>query len=133
MLKVVRLLERASSATAALALLVMIVVSVSNALGRTWLGWSIPSASEISSQWLLPVIVLLAIPGAQVVTSTGSGSTLVISGPTPEDLSDPTSANHDHGAAPAPGTAQDHACAGRRLRPQKRRISGRFRVTITRR
>ena len=32
--------------------------------------------------------------------STGSGSTLVISGPTPEDLSDPTSANHDHGAAP---------------------------------
>ncbi len=42
-----------------------------------------------------------AIPGAQVVTSSGSGSTLVISGPTPEDLSDPTSANHDHGAAPA--------------------------------
>lgn len=41
-----------------------------------------------------------AIPGAQVVTSVGSGSTLVISGPTPEDLSDPTSANHDHGAAP---------------------------------
>lgn len=41
-----------------------------------------------------------AIPGAQVVTSAGSGSTLVISGPTPEDLSDPTSANHDHGAAP---------------------------------
>ena len=41
-----------------------------------------------------------AIPGAQVVTSIGSGSTLVISGPTPEDLSDPTSANHDHGAAP---------------------------------
>ena len=42
-----------------------------------------------------------AIPGAQVVTSVGSGSTLVISGPTPEDRSDPTSANHEHGAAPA--------------------------------
>ena len=41
-----------------------------------------------------------AIPGAQVVTSVGSGSTLVVSGPTPEDRSDPTSANHEHGAAP---------------------------------
>jgi hypothetical protein len=41
-----------------------------------------------------------AIPGAQVVSSVGSGSTLVISGPTPEDLSDPTSVNHEHGAAP---------------------------------
>lgn len=38
-------------------------------------------------------------PGVQVVTSAGSGSTLVISGPTPEDLSDPTSINHEHGAA----------------------------------
>jgi len=47
-----------------------------------------------------PQRLAAAIPGAQVVTSTGSGSTLVISGPTPEDLSDPTSANHDHGAAP---------------------------------
>ena len=41
-----------------------------------------------------------AIPGAQVVTSVGTGSTLVVSGPTPEDLSDPMSANHEHGAAP---------------------------------
>lgn len=41
-----------------------------------------------------------AISGAQVVTSVGSGSTLVVSGPTPEDLSDPSSANHEHGAAP---------------------------------
>ena len=41
-----------------------------------------------------------AIPGAQVLTSVGSGSTLVVSGPTPEDKSDPTSANHEHGAAP---------------------------------
>ncbi|MGI8810504.1 MAG: alpha/beta hydrolase [Acidimicrobiales bacterium] len=41
-----------------------------------------------------------AVPGAQVVNSVGTGSTLVVSGPTPEDLSDPTSANHDHGAGP---------------------------------
>lgn len=47
-----------------------------------------------------PQRLATAIAGAQVVTSTGSGSTLVISGPTPEDLSDPTSANHDHGAGP---------------------------------
>jgi pimeloyl-ACP methyl ester carboxylesterase len=55
-----------------------------------------------------------AIPGAQVVTSTGSGSTLVISGPTPEDLSDPTSANHDHGAAaPVAPTNRDAATLDR--------------------
>lgn len=47
-----------------------------------------------------PQALAAAIAGAQVVTSTGSGSTLVISGPTPEDLSDPTHVNHDHGAAP---------------------------------
>ena len=47
-----------------------------------------------------PQRLAAAIPGAQVVTSTGTGSTLVISGPTPEDLSDPTSANHEHGAGP---------------------------------
>ena len=41
-----------------------------------------------------------AISGAQVVSSVGSGSSLVISGPTPEDVSDPTSANHEHGAGP---------------------------------
>jgi TRAP-type C4-dicarboxylate transport system permease small subunit len=66
MLKVVKVLERISSSIAALAILAMIVLSVANALGRTWFGWSIPAASEISSQWLLPLIVLLAIPGAQV-------------------------------------------------------------------
>ena len=47
-----------------------------------------------------PQRLAAAIPGAQVVNSVGSGSTLVISGPTPEDLSDPTSANHEHGAGP---------------------------------
>lgn len=57
-----------------------------------------------------PQRLAAAIPGAQVVTSTGAGSTLVISGPTPEDLSDPANPNHDHGAAPpvAP-TARDTA------------------------
>jgi pimeloyl-ACP methyl ester carboxylesterase len=47
-----------------------------------------------------PQRLAAAIPGAQVGTSAGSGSTLVISGPTPEDLSDPTNANHDHGMGP---------------------------------
>ena len=57
-----------------------------------------------------PQRLAAAIPGAQVVTSVGSGSTLVISGPTPEDLSDPTSANHDHGAAPPVAqTTRDNA------------------------
>jgi pimeloyl-ACP methyl ester carboxylesterase len=50
-----------------------------------------------------------ATAGAQVVTSAGTGSTLVISGPTPEDLSDPTSANHDHGAAPPVAPTQRDA------------------------
>ena len=53
-----------------------------------------------------PQRLAAAIPGAQVVNSVGSGSTLVISGPTPEDRSDPTSANHDHGAAPAVATTK---------------------------
>ena len=47
-----------------------------------------------------PQRLAAAIPGAQVVNSVGTGSTLVVSGPTPEDLSDPTSANHEHGAGP---------------------------------
>jgi len=47
-----------------------------------------------------PQRLAAAIPGSEVVRSVGSGSTLVVSGPTPEDLSDPTSANHEHGAGP---------------------------------
>lgn len=47
-----------------------------------------------------PQRLAAVIPGAQVVTSAGGGSTLVISGPTPEDRSDPNNANHDHGAGP---------------------------------
>ena len=53
-----------------------------------------------------PQRLAAAIPGAQVVNSVGSGSALVISGPTPEDRSDPTSANHDHGAAPPVATTK---------------------------
>lgn len=41
-----------------------------------------------------------AIPGAQLVSSVGTGPTLVVSGPAPEDRSDTANANHVHGAAP---------------------------------
>lgn len=66
MLRVVRVLERVCSGIAALGLLAMIVVTVVNALGRTWLGSPIYAATEITAQWLLPLVVLLAIPGAQM-------------------------------------------------------------------
>lgn len=66
MFRIVRILERICSGIAALALLAMIIVSVVNALGRTWLGSPIYAANEISADWFLPLIVLLAIPGAQV-------------------------------------------------------------------
>lgn len=61
-----------------------------------------------------PQRLAAAIPGTQVVTSAGSGSTLVVSGPTPEDLSDPTAVNHEHGAGPpvAP-TTRDTAALDR--------------------
>ncbi len=61
-----------------------------------------------------PQRLAAAIPGAQVVTSVGSGSTLVVSGPTPEDKSDPGAANHEHGAGPpvAP-TTRDTAALDR--------------------
>jgi len=56
-----------------------------------------------------------AIPGAQVVTSAGSGSTLVVSGPTPEDKSDPGAANREHGGAgpPVAPTTRDTAALDR--------------------
>lgn len=66
MLRVVRVLEWICSGIAALGLLAMIVVTVVNALGRTWLGSPIYAATEVTAQWLLPLVVLLAIPGAQV-------------------------------------------------------------------
>ncbi len=67
-------------------------------------------AAEVKAQTMIvvpadpapydPQRLAAAIPGAQVVSSVGTGSTLVVSGPTPEDRTDPTNANHDHGAAP---------------------------------
>lgn len=66
MLKAIRLLERSMSGIAALALIAMIVVSVANAVGRTWMNTPIYGANEMSAQWFLPLTVLLAIPSAQV-------------------------------------------------------------------
>lgn len=66
MFRVVRVLEWTCSGIAALGLLAMIVVTVVNALGRTWLGSPIDAATEMTAQWFLPLVVLLAIPGAQV-------------------------------------------------------------------
>lgn len=66
MLRVVRVLEWICSGIAAFGLLAMIVVTVVNALGRTWLGSPIYAATEVTAQWFLPLVVLLAIPGAQV-------------------------------------------------------------------
>lgn len=61
-----------------------------------------------------PERLAAAIAGARVVNSVGTGSTLVDSGPTPEDLSDPTSANHELGAgAPVARTARDTAALDR--------------------
>ncbi|MCD1286079.1 TRAP transporter small permease [Brevibacterium sp. GP-SGM9] len=66
MLKVVKSLETALCAIAALALIAMIILSVTNALGRTWFSSPIHGANEISAQWLLPITVLLALPSTQV-------------------------------------------------------------------
>ncbi|WP_035281369.1 TRAP transporter small permease [Brevibacterium album] len=66
MLKTVRALERVLSGLAALALIALIVLSVSHALGRTFFGAPVHGANEIAAQWLLPIIVLFAIPSAQV-------------------------------------------------------------------
>lgn len=51
-----------------------------------------------------------AIPGSQIVRSVGTGPALVVSGATPPDLSNPASANHEHGAgAPVAPTTRDAA------------------------
>ncbi len=47
-----------------------------------------------------PQRLIGAMPGARVVNSVGSGATLVVSGDTPEDLSEPSNPRHDHGASP---------------------------------
>jgi pimeloyl-ACP methyl ester carboxylesterase len=61
-----------------------------------------------------PQRLAAAIPGAEIVTSVGSGSTLVVSGPTPEDRSDPSAANHEMGAGAAVApTTRDTAALDR--------------------
>lgn len=61
-----------------------------------------------------PERLAAAIRGAQVVTSTGTSPTLVISGPTGPDLSDPTNPLHDHGSGPPVGkTTRDTAALDR--------------------
>lgn len=66
MLRVVRTLELACTGTAAVGLLALTVVTVVNALGRTWLGSPVYASTEMAAQWFLPLIVLLGIPSAQV-------------------------------------------------------------------
>ncbi|MGJ3402311.1 TRAP transporter small permease [Glutamicibacter sp. Je.9.36] len=66
MLKLTKILEWLISGLAGLALLAMMLLSLANALGRTWFQSPIYGANEITANWLLPALVLLAIPGAQV-------------------------------------------------------------------
>jgi TRAP-type C4-dicarboxylate transport system permease small subunit len=66
MLKLIRRLEWLLSGMAALALLLMMLVSLGNALGRTWFHTPIYGANEIVAQWFLPATILLSIAGAQV-------------------------------------------------------------------
>ncbi len=58
-----------------------------------------------------PQRLAAAIPGAQVVNSVGNGATLLISGEAPEDRSDPSSANHEHGAGPPVAVTQRDTAA----------------------
>ena len=61
-----------------------------------------------------PQRLAAVMPGAQVLASAGSGATLVISGETPEDLSDPVSPAHEHGmGAPVAATKRDAAALDR--------------------
>ena len=58
-----------------------------------------------------PQRLAAAIPGAQVVNSVGTGATLLIAGETPEDRSDPLSANHEHGDGPPVSNSERDAAA----------------------
>lgn len=66
MLKTVKRLEWVLSGIAALALLLMMLTSLTNALSRTWFQTSIYGSNEIVAQWFLPATVLLSIAGGQV-------------------------------------------------------------------
>lgn len=61
-----------------------------------------------------PERLAAAMPGSQIVTSSGTSPTLVISGETGPDLSDPLNPMHDHGAGPPVAkTTRDAAAVGR--------------------
>lgn len=66
MQKVVRILDKTLGSLAAIALLLMMLLTVANAITRTFLSSPIDGANEMVAQWLLPVLVLLGIPCAQV-------------------------------------------------------------------
>lgn len=66
MYKVVKSLDTVLCSIAALALLAMMILTVVNALTRTWFSSPIEDANEIVAQWFLPVLVLFGIPAAQV-------------------------------------------------------------------
>lgn len=51
---------------AGLGILFMTLLSLANALGRTWFGTPIYGANEMVATWFLPALVLLGIPSAQV-------------------------------------------------------------------
>lgn len=66
MLKLIRRLEWFLTALAALALLLIMLVSLGNALSRTWFKAPFYGSNEMVAQWFLPAAVLLSIAGAQV-------------------------------------------------------------------
>ena len=64
--KIIRRLDSVLAWIAGLGILFMTLLSLANALGRTWFGTPIYGANEMVSNWFLPTLVLLAIPSAQV-------------------------------------------------------------------
>lgn len=64
--KLIRRLDRVLAWTAGLGILFMTLLSLTNALGRTWFGMPIYGANEMVANWFLPALVLLGIPSAQV-------------------------------------------------------------------
>lgn len=66
MQKLIRRLDSALSWIAGLGILFMTLLSLTNALGRTWFQTPIYGANELVATWFLPTLVLLAIPSAQV-------------------------------------------------------------------
>src|SRR5690625_3444962 len=63
---IIRRLDMVLAWIAGLGILFMTLLSLSNALGRTWFGTPIYGANEMVATWFLPTLVLLGIPSAQV-------------------------------------------------------------------